>query len=488
MYKAFYNFSEKPFTLLPDPGFLYMSDKHRMAFSMLEYGLMNQAGFTVISGDIGAGKTTLIRHLLDNMDREHTVGLISNTHRSFGELLEWILLAFNLEHTGMNKVEMYRRFVEFIIDEYAHNRRTVLIIDEAQNMAAETLEELRMLSNINADKDQSLQVILVGQRELRDTLQRPDLVQFAQRISVDYHLQPLSGEETAAYIHHRLTVAGGSPDTFSDAACQAVYLYSNGVPRLINLLCDTALVYGYAEQQPRICANLVTDVAKEKQQGGIFPTFDHTGKTVPQEAAADIPPVEPPVQAAHETGAAPAMPAPQSPPATDTPTVIEGAHTALPPTPPTNIKARPLPASTGTAGYEEDLYREQHPAKKKLRIGLCTEKKALGEYLSRLLESYGFDVTCKAGLDIESLESLDAADFDILLIDRVEDGTPQRPELTALLANWDGPVLYNDAIATGISLHKSNPDFGQSLAERINSLADSLQGSFTVGAASPTGM
>ena len=274
MYKTFYNLSEKPFTLLPDPGFLYMSDKHRMAFTMLEYGLMNQAGFTVISGDIGAGKTTLIRHLLDNMDREHTVGLISNTHRSFGELLEWILLAFNLEHTGMNKVEMYRRFVDFVIDEYAHNRSTVLIIDEAQNMSAETLEELRMLSNINADKDQSLQVILVGQRELRDTLQRPDLVQFAQRISVDYHLQPLSADETANYIRHRISVVGGNPKIFSDLACQAVHRYSNGVPRLINLICDTALVYGYAEQQQQISAQLVIQVAKEKQAGGIFPTYE----------------------------------------------------------------------------------------------------------------------------------------------------------------------------------------------------------------------
>ena len=273
MYETFYEFREKPFTLLPDPGFLFLSNKHRMALTLLEYGLMNQAGFTVISGDIGTGKTTLIRHLLDHMDREHTVGLISNTHRSFGELLQWILLAFNLEHTNLDKVGMYRRFVDFIIDEYAHNRRVVLIVDEAQNMAAETLEELRMLSNVNADKDQALQVILVGQRELRDTLRRPDLVQFAQRISVDYHLEPLSEEETVGYIRHRLEIAGGNPQLFEEDACRAVYRYSNGVPRLINLLCDTALVYGYAEQREQIDIALVTDVAREKQQGGIFPTF-----------------------------------------------------------------------------------------------------------------------------------------------------------------------------------------------------------------------
>jgi general secretion pathway protein A len=273
MYETYFKLREKPFTLLPDPGFLFLSNKHRMALTLLEYGLMNQAGFTVISGDIGTGKTTLIRHLLDHMDREHTVGLISNTHRSFGELLQWILLAFNLEYANLGKVEMYRRFIDFIIDEYAHNRRVVLIVDEAQNMAAETLEELRMLSNVNADKDQALQVILVGQRELRDTLRRPDLVQFAQRISVDYHLEPLSEDETVGYIRHRLEVAGGNPRLFEADACQAVYRYSNGVPRLINLLCDTALVYGYAEQRELIDSALVTDVAREKQQGGIFPTF-----------------------------------------------------------------------------------------------------------------------------------------------------------------------------------------------------------------------
>ena len=273
MYESFYKLSEKPFTLLPDPGFLFLSNKHRMALTLLEYGLMNQAGFTVISGDIGTGKTTLIRHLLDHMDREHTVGLISNTHRSFGELLQWILLAFNLEYARLDKVEMYRRFIDFIIDEYAHNRRVVLIVDEAQNMAAETLEELRMLSNVNADKDQALQVILVGQRELRDTLRRPDLVQFAQRISVDYHLEPLSEEETVGYIRHRIEVAGGNPRMFEEDACRAVFRYSNGVPRLINLLCDTALVYGYAEQHDQIDSILVTDVAREKQKGGIFPAF-----------------------------------------------------------------------------------------------------------------------------------------------------------------------------------------------------------------------
>ena len=271
MYENFYGFREKPFSLLPDPSFLYLSPKHRMALVLLEYSLMNQSGFSVITGEIGTGKTTLIRQLLNQIDRDVTVGLISNTHRSFGELLQWVLMAFNLEYAGKDKVGLYQTFIDFVIKEYAHNRRTVLIIDEAQNMAPETLEELRMLSNVNADKDQVLQVFLVGQAGLRDLLRRPDLEQFAQRISVDYHLEPLNAQETRDYIRHRLTVAGGDPELFDEATSDAVFRNSGGVPRLINVLCDTTLVFGYAEQAKQITADLVEEVAREKRKGGLFP-------------------------------------------------------------------------------------------------------------------------------------------------------------------------------------------------------------------------
>ncbi len=271
MYESFYGFREKPFSLLPDAGFLYLSAKHRMALTLLEYGLMNQAGFTAITGQIGTGKTTLIRHLLTKMEQQHRVGLISNTHRSFGELLQWILMAYGLPHAGKSRVEMYQDFMNFIIGQYGAGKRTILIVDEAQNMAPETLEELRMLSNVNADKDQVLQIILVGQKELRETLRRPDLIQFAQRIAVDYHLDPLQAEETPEYIRHRLGKAGGDPELFEEAACARIHQASGGVPRLINLLCDTALVYGFAEQTARIGTELVDDVIRDKQQGGLFP-------------------------------------------------------------------------------------------------------------------------------------------------------------------------------------------------------------------------
>lgn len=273
MYESYYGFREKPFSLLPDPAFLFMSDKHRRALAMLRYGLMNEAGFTVITGEIGSGKTTLIRLLLNeiNSDYSTTVGIVSNTHRTFGELLEWVLLAFKLEYRGKKKVELYQTLAEYIAKEYSQGRRTVLIIDEAQNLDVEALEELRMLSNINADKDQLLQLILLGQPALQEILRLPELHQFAQRIAVAFNLKTLSLEETWQYIRHRIQTAGGDPNLFDTKASAAVYFYTRGTPRLINVLCDTALVYGFGEQKQRIDVDLVCEVVQEKIKEGILP-------------------------------------------------------------------------------------------------------------------------------------------------------------------------------------------------------------------------
>lgn len=288
MYESFYEFREKPFSLLPDPEFLYLGETHSTALTMLETGLMNLAGITVITGEIGCGKTTLIRYLLSKMEQDTTVGLISNTHRSFGELMPWVLLAYGLEYRNKEKAERYEAFVNFLIQEYAQGRRTVLIIDEAQNLASDMLEELRTLSNINADKDQVLQLILVGQPEIRDILRSANLEQFVQRIAVDYHLEALGSEETCDYIQHRLRVAGGDPSLFDAAACDVVYHHSRGIPRLINLLCDTALIYGFAEKEQRIGAGLVNEVAADKLKGGIFPAKSQDGRNAeefePQDA------------------------------------------------------------------------------------------------------------------------------------------------------------------------------------------------------------
>ena len=313
MYESFYGLKEKPFTLLPDPEYLYLSPKHQRALTLLEYGLMNQAGFSVICGDTGAGKTTLIRRLLSELEDNTTVGLITNTHESFGELLNWVLMAFGLDGEGKSKAQMHQMFIEFLIEQYARNQHSVLIVDEAQNMKADTLEELRMLSNINADKDQVLQVILAGQPALRETLRQPELMQFAQRIAVDYYLEALSKEETRAYIQHRLHVAGSDKEIFSDDACKAIYKYSGGTPRLINLLCDTSLVYGFAEQCELIEAQLVHDVVREQHSNSIIPTFNtnqpHATDNL-EKPVAPAPEPEPAKQPAPESPAAVEEPAP----------------------------------------------------------------------------------------------------------------------------------------------------------------------------------
>ena len=244
-----------------------------MALTMLQYGLMNQAGITVITGEVGSGKTTLIRKLLNEIGQDVSVGLISNAHESFGDLLEWVSMAFNLEYRGKDKVVLYDAFVNYVIGEYARSRRTVLIIDEAQNLSVPVLEELRMLTNINADKDQVLQLILVGQPELRNVLQRQDMRQFAQRVSADYHLSPLLLDEAVAYIRHRLKVAGGDENIFELDACKLIWKYSGGIPRLINTICDTALVYAYADQLKTVSRKIAAEVIIEKQKGGLFPIF-----------------------------------------------------------------------------------------------------------------------------------------------------------------------------------------------------------------------
>jgi len=268
MYEQYYGFSEKPFSLQPDPGFLFLGKKHSIAYTMLEYGVTNGSPITVISGEIGSGKTTLIRHLLNRLDDAVTVGLISNTHKAFGELLAWICSAYSLEYAGRDKVVMYQAFMDFMIAEYAAGRRTVLIVDEAQNMDVETLEELRVLSNVNADKDQILQLILVGQPELRETLRRPDMEQMAQRVAVDYHLDALEPHETDDYIRHRLATAGGDTDLFEPRARRFIHYHSDGIPRLINNLCDTSLVYGYAGQIQRIDAETVYEIIQDRIRNG----------------------------------------------------------------------------------------------------------------------------------------------------------------------------------------------------------------------------
>ncbi|MCP4000176.1 MAG: AAA family ATPase [Gammaproteobacteria bacterium] len=277
MYEHHFGLSEAPFALLPDPSFLYMSKDHSMALTFLRYSILNKQGFTVISGEVGSGKTTLINRTLDELESDITVGLINFTHNAFGELSEWVLMAFGLEYREKSKVEIYDDFVKFLIEEYRKGQRVVLIIDEAQNMDAHTLEELRMLSNVNAQKDYLLHLIIVGQPELRITLQKPELRQLAQRVSVFYHLGELSLIETQGYIAHRLEVSGGNPELFSSEAIRHIWTAAKGVPRIINTLCDLSLVYGFSASQDNIDAAIVTEVLNDRQKMGLqlVPEINH---------------------------------------------------------------------------------------------------------------------------------------------------------------------------------------------------------------------
>ncbi|MBK6660898.1 MAG: AAA family ATPase [Proteobacteria bacterium] len=269
MYEKFYGFSEKPFALAPDPAFLFLGGRHAVGLSLLQYGLLNRSALIVLTGAIGTGKTTLVRRLLDEADGNMTVGLISNTHEAFGSLMQWIAVAFGLP-AKTNKATQYDRFAHFLIEQYAKGKRCVLVVDEAQNLSEKALEELRLLTNINADKDLLLQLVLVGQPELRERLRQPSLVQLVQRIGADYHLSALSAEETDQYIDHRLVTAGGSAGLFEPAAMRFIHFQCDGVPRLINSLCDTALVYGFASGEARISIDLVFDLVKERIANGLF--------------------------------------------------------------------------------------------------------------------------------------------------------------------------------------------------------------------------
>ncbi len=270
MYEAHYGFKEKPFTIQPDPDFLFLSDRHSMAYTMLEYGVQNRAGFSVICGDIGCGKTTLLRHLINNLGDELTVGIVYNTHQDMDDLVSWIMMAFDQPYEGKSYLALFDAFQQFLIQAYVTNKRAVLIIDEAQNLSPKALESLRMLSNINADKDQLLQVILVGQPELRSLLRRPDMKQFFQRVSVDYYIPPLKPAEVAKYIQHRLHVAGRDEPLFTSAAVRFISQETQGVPRSINILCDTALVYGYSANTQKIDLKLVRKVIKDKVEYGVL--------------------------------------------------------------------------------------------------------------------------------------------------------------------------------------------------------------------------
>ena len=273
MYERFYNLRERPFALSPDPEYLYPSRVHREALDYLRYGLESHAGFVVITGEIGSGKTTLLQTLLRGLDSQTTVGRIVNTLLEPRELIETIMIDFGLDPAGRSKPMLLRELGQYLVDQRLAGRLVLLVIDEAQNLSQAALEELRMLSNLETEKSKLMQIVLVGQPNLRDKLAAPELEQLRQRITVSYHLHPLDAGETANYINHRLRRAALGPALeFPREVTDVIHARSRGVPRIINVICDAALVFGYAEERRQVDLPLMREVLAELETTGVLPS------------------------------------------------------------------------------------------------------------------------------------------------------------------------------------------------------------------------
>jgi general secretion pathway protein A len=271
MYETYYGFAEKPFSLTPDPKYLYRSESHANAFELLQYAIDRREGFVAITGDIGTGKTTLCRALLEQTDKRTFTALLLNPFLSEEDLLRAILQDLGVVTRGEerasrwqpSKQDLINTLYDFLLSLIPLGARAVLIVDEAQNLPLPILEQIRILSNLETDKEKLLQIILVGQLNLVPLLRSPELRQLDQRISIRYQLKPLTDDETGAYVTHRLAIANGARSVvFTPAALKVVYVYSGGIPRLINLLCDRALLGGYSAQTARIDEDLVTIAAE----------------------------------------------------------------------------------------------------------------------------------------------------------------------------------------------------------------------------------
>ncbi len=263
MYEKFYGFREKPFQIVPNPAYLYKSPKHEAALTYLEYGVAENVGFILLTGEIGSGKTTLVQYIVGRLDAATEAAVIFNTNVSPDELLGLILEEFDVPRAGQDKAALLNALNQFLIDRYARRKRVVLIIDEAQNLSEKALEEVRMLSNLQSEDHCLLQIMLVGQPELVAKLKQPSLRQFTQRIAASYHLTGLDREETGAYIAHRMVKAGGRPELFTTAAVDLIHQLSGGIPRSINLLCQAALVYGFAEGAKSVSQDLVRQIQED---------------------------------------------------------------------------------------------------------------------------------------------------------------------------------------------------------------------------------
>ena len=264
MYLEYYNLREAPFNITPDPRFLFFSVKHQEAFNHLLFGIHQRKGFIELTGEVGAGKTTVCRKLLEELGPRYKTALILNPCLTSYQLLKTVALEFGLKPRGIDRVAYLQALNEFVLKEVNEGNNVVLVIDEAQDLSDELLEQVRLLSNLETDHQKLMQIVLMGQPELRKKLMQPELRQLRQRITVRYHLQPLDLAETAGYINHRLALAGanGTP-SFDEGAIKLVYKYSGGIPRLINAVCDKTLLYGYVNGTYELKSRAVGQAIRE---------------------------------------------------------------------------------------------------------------------------------------------------------------------------------------------------------------------------------
>jgi len=284
MYESYYGLSAKPFQLRPDPHFFFGSKGHKRAMAYLEYGLSQGEGFIVITGEVGAGKTTLVRNLLGHLPLDQIVAAhIVNTSLDPEDTLRMVVSSFGLPYEGASKAELLNRLEQFLRSVDRQGKRALLLIDEAQNLNARTVEELRMLSNFQTDDRSLLQTFLLGQPEFRATLHSPGMQQLRQRVIASYHLGPMDAQETRAYIEHRLTTVGWNGDpSFDDGAHAAIFAYSGGIPRKTNTLMDRVLLMGFLEELHAFTEAHINDVVRDIDEE--FQAPDAIGEPDPESA------------------------------------------------------------------------------------------------------------------------------------------------------------------------------------------------------------
>lgn len=276
MYSEFFGFNEKPFSITPNPHFMYLSTIHREAFARLLYGVDNHAGFIALTGEVGTGKTTMLRTLMGHLDQDkYRIALILNSHLSRVQLIANICEEFEIHVKRKNSAGYLDSLNRFLLDQNIQGKTVVLVIDEAQNLKPDVLEQVRLISNLETERDKLIQIILAGQPEFNDILNRHDLRQLNQRITIRCNLLPMDFVDTAEYIKHRLKLAGGrNPELFSKDAIKKIYKFSRGFPRLINVVCEQALVMAWTQESlvvsPLIAATVITDTETTYGRAGVW--------------------------------------------------------------------------------------------------------------------------------------------------------------------------------------------------------------------------